>query len=106
MVAVGFLMKALNTGEYERHPVCDGLHINPLELNGVIINVVLELTWATTVIAPARGHVFIIWADNTSALSWIKNTSRNTNPIVKRLVHSPLPYSSRLKYPAFSRANT
>jgi hypothetical protein len=43
MVAVGFLMKALNIGEYEPHPGFDGLHINPLELIGVIINVVLAL---------------------------------------------------------------
>jgi hypothetical protein len=86
MVAAGFLMKAPNIGEYEPHPGCDGLHINPLELIGVIINVVLALAWETTATAPAGGHIFRIWANNTSALSWIKNTSRDTNPIIHCLI--------------------
>jgi hypothetical protein len=60
MVAVGFQMKALDSREYEPRTGCDGLHINPLELTGVIINVVLALAWATNVTAPARGHVFKI----------------------------------------------
>jgi hypothetical protein len=33
-----------------------------------------------------RGHIFRIWADNTSALSWLKNTSCDTNPIFCCLV--------------------
>jgi hypothetical protein len=82
MIVAGFQMKALNIEEYEPRPGCNGLHINPLELVGVIINVVLALAWATTVTAPTGGHVFRIWADNTSALSWLENTSRDTNPIV------------------------
>jgi hypothetical protein len=88
MVATGFQMKALNIGEYEPRPGCDGIHINPIELIGIIISVVLALTWATTatVAAPHGGHVFRIWADNTSALSWMKNTSRDTNPIVLCLI--------------------
>jgi hypothetical protein len=86
MVAVGFLTKALNIGEYEPRPGCDGLHINLLELIGVIINVVLALAWATTVTAPAGGHIFRIRADNTSALSWLKNTSHDTNPIIHCLI--------------------
>jgi hypothetical protein len=47
MVASGFHMKVLTSVEYELHPGYDGLHINPLELIGVIINVVLALAWAT-----------------------------------------------------------
>jgi hypothetical protein len=86
MAAARFLTKALNVGECEPHPGCNGLHINPLELIGVIINVVLALTWATTVPAPVGGHVFRIWADNKSTLSWLKNTLRDTNPIVRCLV--------------------
>jgi hypothetical protein len=76
MVAAGFLMKSLNVVECESLPGYDGLHINPLDLIGGIVNVVLALAWATTVTvtAPARGHVFRIWADNTSALPWLKNT--------------------------------
>jgi hypothetical protein len=87
MVAEGFLMKVLNIGEYQPHPGCNGLHINPFELIGVIVNVVLALDWATTVTAPAGGHIFRIWAYNTSVLSWLKNTSRDTNPIVRCLIH-------------------
>jgi hypothetical protein len=83
MVDAGFLMKALNIREYEPRPGCDGFHINPLYLICVIINVVLALV---TVPAPAGGHVFRIWADNTSAMSWLKNTSRDTNPIFRCLV--------------------
>jgi hypothetical protein len=86
MVAAGFRMKSLTSGEYEPRRGCDGLHINPLELIGLIINFVLALVWATTVIAPAGGHVFKIWADNTSTLSWMKNTDWNTNSIVGCLV--------------------
>jgi hypothetical protein len=90
MVAAGFLVNVLNIGEYEPRPGCDGIHINPLEFIGVIINVVLALAWETTVTAPAGGHIFRIWADNTSALSWLKNMSRDTNPIVRCLVHFPV----------------
>jgi hypothetical protein len=55
MVAVGFHMKALTSGEYEPRPGCDNLHINHLELIGIIVNVVLALAWTTTVVAPAGG---------------------------------------------------
>jgi hypothetical protein len=37
-------------------------------------------------IFPARGHVFKFWAENTSALSWMENTARDTNPIVRCLI--------------------
>jgi hypothetical protein len=87
MVAAGFQMKALNVGEYEPRLGCDGLHINPPELICVVINVVLALAWATTVTTPAGRHIFRIWADNTSTLSWLENTSRDTNPIVRCLIH-------------------
>jgi hypothetical protein len=87
MVASGFQMKSLNIGEYEPRPGCNGLYINPLELIGIIINEVLALAWATTLTAPTGGHIFRIWADNTSALSWLKNTSRITKPIVCCLVY-------------------
>jgi hypothetical protein len=53
-------MKALTIIEYEPRPGCNDLHINPLDIRGVIVtvivNVVLALVWATTVIAPAGGH--------------------------------------------------
>jgi hypothetical protein len=87
MVATGFQMKALNMGEYNQHPGCDRLHINPLELIGIITNVALALAWATTVTAPTGGHIFRIWADNTSALFWLKNKSRDINPIVSCLIY-------------------
>jgi hypothetical protein len=86
MVAVGFHMKALTSGEYEPRLGCAGLHINPLELLGIIINVVLALDWATAVIASAGGHVFKIWTENTSTLYWMKNTAHDTNPIIPCLI--------------------
>jgi hypothetical protein len=48
-VTLGFNTKALSKGEYEPIPGCDGLHIHPLELIGVTVNVVLDVEWATTV---------------------------------------------------------
>jgi hypothetical protein len=77
---------AITSGEYKPRPGCDGLHLNPLELIVAVINIVLALAWAAIVIAPAGGHVFKIWAENTSALSCMKNTARNTNPITRCLV--------------------
>jgi hypothetical protein len=58
----------------------------PLELIGFIINAILDLDWATTMIATARGHLFKVWVQNTSALSWTKKMARDTNPIVRCLI--------------------
>jgi hypothetical protein len=68
MNAAGFQIKALNIGEYETRPGCNGLHTTPLEFIGVIINVVLALALATAATSPTGGHIFKIWADNPSAL--------------------------------------
>jgi hypothetical protein len=86
MVDAGFNTKAPSKGEYELRPGCNGLHINPLELVCIIINLVLALAWATTVATITGCDVFNIWADNTSTLSWMKNTVRDTNPISPCLV--------------------
>jgi hypothetical protein len=81
-----FPHKALANGEYEPRQRCYGLHTKPLYIIGINISVFLALAWATNVIFPAGGHVFKIRAENTSALSWMKNMARNNNPIVRCLV--------------------
>jgi hypothetical protein len=86
MVATGFNMKALSKGEYKSFPGCNSLHVNHLELTGFIINIMPTLAWASTGTAPVGGYVFNICANNTPALSWMKNMVHDTNPTVYFLV--------------------
>jgi hypothetical protein len=64
----------------------DALHINVLEFVAVIIN-----TWFALAMShkndPDRKqhHIVKIWADNTSALSWMAHAARTKRPLVRRL---------------------
>jgi hypothetical protein len=40
-----------------------------------------------SITCPMSGHIFNIWTNITSSLSWMKNMAHDTNPIVRCLVH-------------------
>jgi hypothetical protein len=103
MVVAGFNMKELSKGEYEPHMGCDGIHINPLELIGIIINIALAMPWVATSAAPEGGRVFEIGDGNTSTIYLMNNTVRDTNPIFRCLVVFSWQLSSHLASPAFTR---
>jgi hypothetical protein len=103
MVAVGFNMKTMSKCEYKSRHGCGGLHINSLELIGIVINTVLALAWATMVTAQAGSHVFKIWAENTSLMPWMKNNAHGINPIICTFPHGN---SRHIWYPLYFTGRT
>jgi hypothetical protein len=65
----------------------DCLHINVLELIAIIINIWLALVFITKSGKIPGGHIISMLADNTSALSWMRYTSRTKRPVVRELSH-------------------
>ena len=68
------------------------LHINVHEFIAIIINtffamVVFRARHQVSAIPASDGHVFLIQADNTSALSWMKHASRSRDPHIVNLSH-------------------
>jgi hypothetical protein len=70
-----------------REPAIDapGTHINVLEFVAIIINLWLIIVSSHRHPAPIGGHIFAVFADNTSALSWLRYASRSHRPNVCRL---------------------
>jgi hypothetical protein len=58
------------------------LHINILEFVAIIINLWLVIVVSRRRTEPEGGHIFAIFADNTSALSWLHYASRSHRPAV------------------------
>ena len=85
LIAAGFDMKLLEESESE--PAIDalGLHINVLEFVAIILNLWLIIILSQRHHVPVGGHIFAVFADNTSALSWLRYASRSHRPNVRRL---------------------
>ena len=77
LIDLKFDMKVINkTGKLLRAEDSTGLHINVLEFVAIIINVWLALYFLRQDPDKVGGHIAAIWADNTSALSWLRHASR------------------------------
>ena len=62
------------------------LHINILELVGLIVNLWFTITLCLkSDPTAARHHIFHFKADNTSALSWFRKATKSRTPVVRRL---------------------
>jgi hypothetical protein len=89
LIAHGFNMVALGPladREPSSQPTEAELHINILEYVALIVNVWFCL-WHIRRFESDRvgGHVLNIRGDNTSALSWLRFSTRSRNPVVRRL---------------------
>jgi hypothetical protein len=85
LVHTGFDMKFLADASIEPSVDASGLHINVLEFVAIIINLWLVIVLSRRHPVPVGGHVFAVFADNTSALSWLRYASRSHRPNVCRL---------------------
>jgi hypothetical protein len=85
LVNGGFDMKHLEGEANEPEIDALGLHINVLEFVAIIINLWLLIVLSRRRPEPIGGNIFAVFADNTSALSWLRYASRSHRPHVRRL---------------------
>jgi hypothetical protein len=85
LIHAGFHMKLLEESAIEPAVDASGIHINVLEFVAIIINLWLVIVLSRRQQAPPGGHIFAVFADNTSALSWLRYASRSHRPNVSRL---------------------
>jgi hypothetical protein len=85
LIHAGFQMKHLKRNAREPDIDEPGTHINVLEFVAIIVNLWLMIVVSRRHPAPIGGHIFAVFADNTSALSWLRYASRSHRPNVRRL---------------------
>jgi hypothetical protein len=85
LARMGFSMKRLQAGTPEPDIDAAGLHINILEFVAIIVNIWMIIVLSRSRSSPVGGHIFAVFADNTSALSWRRYASRSHRPNVCRL---------------------
>lgn len=86
LVEHGFDMKPIVLRSLEPHdPKASGLHINPLEYIGCIVNLWLTLKCVMELGPRDGGYILGLLADNTTALAWMSLASRTKNPALQSL---------------------
>jgi hypothetical protein len=76
---LGFSMKSIDKTSEPPDPKDDGLHINPLKFIGTIVNLWLAIKWAQSNPPCPTGHILALFANNTSAVSWLHFTAITPN---------------------------
>jgi hypothetical protein len=71
LINAGFDMKFLAKGLSKLDIDATGLHINVLEFVAIIMNLWMIIVMSHHHPAPVGGHIFAIFVENTSALSWL-----------------------------------
>lgn len=85
LVHAGFQMKRLNSFSREPDADAEGIHINVLEFVAIIINLWMMIVLSRRRPVQVGGNIFAVFADNTSALSWLRYASRSHRANVRRL---------------------
>jgi hypothetical protein len=86
LVRAGFDMKPINIVSSEPSDIAhEGLHINPLEFLGALLNLWITIKLVMKAGPRAGGYVIDLLADNTTALSWMSLASRTKNPLLQGL---------------------
>jgi hypothetical protein len=86
LISLGFSMKIID--RYAAEPIdakSQGLHINPLEFLGCIINLWLTIKLIASLPPCLTGYIVDLWSDNTSALSWMRLTASTRDPNIQPL---------------------
>jgi hypothetical protein len=97
LLACRFPMRHINTACEPLDFVAEGLHINPIKLFAIVLNVWLALKLISTSPASATNYIADLLSDNTSAISWLKIAARVRDPgLVAWLVSPPLFWSTPL----------
>jgi hypothetical protein len=85
LLLLGFPLKLVTSTDGEPESDAAGLHINPLEFIGCIVNLWLLLRLIKTLPPCETGYIIDLLSDNTSALSWLKVTAATRNPDLQPL---------------------
>jgi hypothetical protein len=85
LVRFKFSMKPIDKASEPRDPNDVSLHINPLEFIGTIINLWLAIKWAQRNPSCPMGHILVLFADNTSAVTWLHFTANTPNSEYRHL---------------------
>jgi hypothetical protein len=85
LLLLGFPLKLVTSADGEPNSDAAGLHINPLEFLGCIVNMWLLLKLVQTLPPCETGYIIDLLSDNTSALSWLKVTAATRNPDLQPL---------------------
>jgi hypothetical protein len=86
LIDLGFAMKIIDS--YKEEPLdaaSAGLHINPLEFLGCIINLWIVIKLVQNLPPRQTGYIIDLLSDNTSALSWMKLTATTRDPRLQPL---------------------
>jgi hypothetical protein len=85
LIHTSFHMKYLKRNAWELDIGEPGTHINVLEFVAIIINLWLMIVVSRRRPARIDRHIFAVFTDNTSALSWLCYASHSHHPNVRRL---------------------
>jgi hypothetical protein len=86
LVLLGFIMKQIQSMVDEpTYPSAEGLHINPLEFLAVILDLYLGIRLLLLRPPSPAGHVLLLRADNTTALSWLRFAATSKSAIARCL---------------------
>jgi hypothetical protein len=85
LLLLGFPLKLVTSTDGEPESDAAGLHINPLEFIGCIVNLWLLLRLIKTLPPCETGYIINLLSDNTSALLWLKVTAATRNPDLQPL---------------------
>jgi hypothetical protein len=85
LIHAGFQMKHLKRNARELDINEPGTHVNVLQFVAIIINLWLMIVVSHHRPAPIGGHIFAVFANNTSALSWLRYACHLHHPNVRRL---------------------
>jgi hypothetical protein len=85
LLAFGFPMREIDLAGEPADLAPEGLHINPLEFLGIIINIWVALRLLLNYPALATGYIVDLLSDNTSAIAWIRVAGKVSDPGTRRL---------------------
>jgi hypothetical protein len=85
LLLLGFPLKLVTLADGKPESDATGLHINPLEFIGCIVNLWLLLCLVKKLPPCATGYIIDLLSDNTSALLWLKVTAATHNPALQPL---------------------
>jgi hypothetical protein len=79
LLHLDFSVKPINKTSEPHDAKDDGLDINPLDFIGIIVNLWLAIKWAQLNPPCPTGHILALFANNTSAVSWLHFTAITSN---------------------------
>ena len=86
LIEHGFNLKPIELKTREpTDAMADGLHINPLEYIGCLVNLWITLKFVMDAGPRPGGYILSLLSDNMTALSWMSTAARTKNPTLQGL---------------------